>query len=331
MIEVCLHCGYSLHGLPAQDHPCPECGRLTDMRAEREHVSELWKHPVRLTQRLLHTFRILPAAFWYTDDAMDHDLRNHLIFIIMVIALPSFAAMFNAAMVLEVEDALIPDMAKVNASNMLPKPEPDERTSRRRHTFSYHGWNIHHHPRYYFFGRDEFTDRRILSRKVAWMELFRLSGRDALRDGLSVSLACLCAWLAASQLIGRLLRRRARDHEIPAAAVDGGCRTFGFVFAVVASAAAMTWGIEAVARTIAGSCGVENWWHGRLIRDVTINIIVPYVTLLLAARNLIRADRAGLVVGSSMVTRLAPIGIAGVYALVHVASLMTLDAILRRF
>ncbi len=33
----CIHCGYSLNGLPSQSHPCPECGELTDPAQSIEH------------------------------------------------------------------------------------------------------------------------------------------------------------------------------------------------------------------------------------------------------------------------------------------------------
>ncbi len=65
---LCLHCGYSLQGLPA-GHNCPECGRLPDRQAERQAVLDIVNQPMlKLGWRMLQSWKLLPAGWWWVLD-----------------------------------------------------------------------------------------------------------------------------------------------------------------------------------------------------------------------------------------------------------------------
>ena len=67
-LTICLHCGYSLQGLP-EGHKCPECGRLPDRQAERQAVLDLIHQPMlKLGWRMLQFWKPLPAGWWWTLD-----------------------------------------------------------------------------------------------------------------------------------------------------------------------------------------------------------------------------------------------------------------------
>ncbi len=67
-LTICLHCGYSLRGLPA-GHKCPECGHPSDRESARQEVLDLVNQPMlKLGWRMLQFWKPLPAGWWWTLD-----------------------------------------------------------------------------------------------------------------------------------------------------------------------------------------------------------------------------------------------------------------------
>ena len=67
-LTICLHCGYSLRGLPAGNN-CPECGHLPDRQAERQAVLDVIHQPMlNLGWRMLQSWKLLPAGWWWVLD-----------------------------------------------------------------------------------------------------------------------------------------------------------------------------------------------------------------------------------------------------------------------
>ncbi len=67
-LTICLHCGYSLRGLP-EGHKCPECGLLPNRLAERQAVLDLIHQPMlKLGWRMLQFWKLLPAGWWWVLD-----------------------------------------------------------------------------------------------------------------------------------------------------------------------------------------------------------------------------------------------------------------------
>lgn len=71
-LAICLHCGYSLQGLPTGRN-CPECGLLPDRQAERQAVLDLINQPMlKLGWRMLQFWKPLPAGWWWVLDDPRH-------------------------------------------------------------------------------------------------------------------------------------------------------------------------------------------------------------------------------------------------------------------
>ncbi len=67
-LTICLHCGYSLRGLPA-GHNCPECGHPSDRESARQEVLDLINQPMlKLGWRMLQFWKLLPAGWWWVLD-----------------------------------------------------------------------------------------------------------------------------------------------------------------------------------------------------------------------------------------------------------------------
>ncbi len=65
-LTICLHCGYSLRGLPA-GHNCPECGNPSDRESARQEVLDIVNQPMlKLGWRMLQFWKPLPAGWWWT-------------------------------------------------------------------------------------------------------------------------------------------------------------------------------------------------------------------------------------------------------------------------
>ncbi len=65
---ICLHCGYSLRGLP-EGHKCPECGQPSDRESARQEVLDLINQPMlKLGWRMLQFWKLLPAGWWWVLD-----------------------------------------------------------------------------------------------------------------------------------------------------------------------------------------------------------------------------------------------------------------------
>ncbi|MCH8054167.1 MAG: hypothetical protein IH895_08915, partial [Planctomycetes bacterium] len=67
-LTICLHCGYSLQGLP-EGHTCPECGHPSDRESARQEVLDLINQPMlKLGWRMLQFWKPLPAGWWWVLD-----------------------------------------------------------------------------------------------------------------------------------------------------------------------------------------------------------------------------------------------------------------------
>ena len=67
-LTICLHCGYSLRGLP-EGHTCPECGQPSDRESARQEVLDLVNQPMlKLGWRMLQFWKPLPVGWWWTLD-----------------------------------------------------------------------------------------------------------------------------------------------------------------------------------------------------------------------------------------------------------------------
>ena len=116
-LTICLHCGYSLRGLPA-GHNCPECGHPSDRGAARQEVLDLINQPmIKLGWRLLQFWKPLPAGWWWTmDRRQDRLLAKRKVRIWWISALTLMAAMLyaiTASMLFEVEHFLAGGFVKM--------------------------------------------------------------------------------------------------------------------------------------------------------------------------------------------------------------------------
>ncbi len=67
-LTICLHCGYSLQGLP-EGHTCPECGHPSDRESARQEVLDVINQPMlKLGWRMLSVSKPLPVGWWWTLD-----------------------------------------------------------------------------------------------------------------------------------------------------------------------------------------------------------------------------------------------------------------------
>ncbi len=98
-LTICLHCGYSLRGLP-EGHNCPECGHPSDREAARQEVLDVINQPMlKLGWRMLQFWRPLPVGWWWTmDRRQDRLLAKRKVKMWWISALTLMAAMLYAIM-----------------------------------------------------------------------------------------------------------------------------------------------------------------------------------------------------------------------------------------
>lgn len=96
-LTICLHCGYSLLGLP-EGHKCPECGNPSDRESARQEVLDLVNQPMlKLGWRMLQFWKPLPVGWWWTmDRRQDRLLAKRKVKIWWISALILMAAMLYA-------------------------------------------------------------------------------------------------------------------------------------------------------------------------------------------------------------------------------------------